>query len=105
MSLYNYTRSKNEDFAAIASEIPRNTSYTSCQIQNELIESPTEAVWHDVKEIITSNVPFYIPIISVDGTLVRTTFGIWYTNEAKTFNKISWFEETGERDAQNNYRK
>ena len=49
LSLFNYTVEKDQRLRAIIKTIPRNATYTSPDVQNELIAAMSSVVIEDIK--------------------------------------------------------
>lgn len=86
-SFYDYTIKKDSKLADIVKRIPRNASYLSPKIQNDMIEIMVDLVRKDIaKNVLTADVPWYT--LFMDGTRNKkmqeiVAFGIRYIQKGK----------------------
>ena len=102
-NLFQYTLTKNEQLAAIEKEIPRNCTYTSPEIQNDVIaimaDMITESVGDDVR---SADVPFFS--LMVDGSrnkynVENLAIALRYVKGGKAYESLLQMPHTEKLDA------
>lgn len=102
-SFYEYTIKKDSKLADISKRIPKNASYLSPKIQNDMIEIMTDLVRKDIsKNVLTADIPWYT--LFMDGTRNKKmqeiiAFGIRYIREGKIIEQTLSVEVTKICDA------
>ena len=103
INFYEYTLKKDSKLAEIAKRIPKNATYLSPAIQNNIIDLMTSMVRNDVaKNVQTADVPWYT--LFMDGTRNKQmaeniAFGIRYVKDGKVKEQTLAVEVTKNSDA------